>query len=83
MYGIPDGELPSVGKLEMAWVQTPLPPVNLNATKSEMDVVKHENDNDVMALDSSPVRGGGNHHHGHGHGMGDDLDYDVAEDYVT
>ncbi|KAI9746225.1 MAG: hypothetical protein M1818_000906 [Claussenomyces sp. TS43310] len=28
MYGTPNGEIPSVGKVDMAWVQTPLPPVD-------------------------------------------------------
>src|SRR5580700_957750 len=30
MYGTSNGEIPSVGKVELAWVQTPLPPVNLS-----------------------------------------------------
>ncbi|TVY15741.1 putative RNA-binding protein [Lachnellula arida] len=32
MYGLPGGELPSVGKVDMAWVQTPLPPTNLSTS---------------------------------------------------
>lgn len=34
MYGLPGGELPSVGKVDMAWVQTPLPPINPSASTS-------------------------------------------------
>ncbi|RDW92171.1 hypothetical protein BP5796_01565 [Coleophoma crateriformis] len=34
MYGTPGCEIPSVGKVDMTWVQTPLPPVSLNNTTS-------------------------------------------------
>lgn len=30
MFGTTNGEIPSAGKVDMAWVQMPLPPVNLN-----------------------------------------------------
>ncbi|CAG8952501.1 hypothetical protein HYFRA_00001248 [Hymenoscyphus fraxineus] len=90
MYGSPDGELPGVGKVEMAWVQTPLPPV-ASSTNPHVPSVKSEphadvklEDEDPMALDSSPVRApGGAHAQVGAGGMGDDLDYDVAEDYVS
>ncbi|PQE23227.1 hypothetical protein CJF31_00006960 [Rutstroemia sp. NJR-2017a BVV2] len=81
MYGLPNGEIPSVGKVELAWMQTPLPPVNLSkpeaATTSKMEDVE----GDAMADDSSPTHGNG--------GAGpandqrdarEDIDYDVADD---
>lgn len=34
MYGTPNGEIPSVGKVDLAWVQTPLPPVNLSPSNN-------------------------------------------------
>jgi hypothetical protein len=73
MYGLPGGELPSVGKVDLAWIQTPLPPVNLAAKAlNGEDVMMDEGD--AMAHTSSPARGG------HGHEQHENLDYDVADD---
>lgn len=79
MYGTTNGEIPSVGKVEMAWVQTPLPPVNLSnkptsVTKPEPSDVMHIDEGDAMAQDSSPMQGSG---HGQEH---QELDYDIADD---
>ncbi|KUJ10326.1 RNA-binding domain-containing protein [Mollisia scopiformis] len=57
----PDNEIPSVGKVEMSWIQTPLPPVNLTpkpsstAIKVDDDTAMDEGD----AMASSPVQAGG------------------------
>lgn len=77
MYGIVDGMIPNVGKVELSWIQTPLPPVNLNKT-----VIKTENGTDDTAMDegdamapvSSPA------HHTHGNEQAENIDYDVADD---
>ncbi|KAH6666192.1 hypothetical protein B0J14DRAFT_604393 [Halenospora varia] len=81
MYGLPNGEVPSVGKPEMAWVSTPLPPVNLPAGgsgggsfggKREDDAEMGEGD--AMAMDSREVHGGlDGEEQQH-------IDYDVADD---
>lgn len=46
----PNSEIPSVGKVDMSWIQTPLPPVNLTpkplhtTTKIEEDTTMDEGD---------------------------------------
>jgi RNA-binding protein 26 len=79
MYGANNGEIPSAGKVEMAWVQTPLPPINLtskptSAAKADSSDGMQIDDGDAMAQDSSPIQGSG-----HGHEQ-QELDYDVADD---
>lgn len=39
MYGTTNSEIPGVGKVELAWIQTPLPPV---ALPPAIPAVKHE-----------------------------------------
>jgi len=84
MYGTPGGQIPSVGKVELAWVQTPLPPINLSTKtpllKSEVEAKPESEDSpmegDAMAHDSSPA-----HALGHGHDPAqENIDYDVADD---
>jgi RNA-binding protein 26 len=79
MYGTNNGEIPSAGKVEMAWVQTPLGPVNLSSKPTSG--VKPENsdgmqidEGDAMVQDSSSMQGSG-----HGQEQ-QELDYDVADD---
>ncbi|KAK0102972.1 hypothetical protein ONS96_005589 [Cadophora gregata f. sp. sojae] len=74
------GEIPSAGKVEVAWVKTPLPPVTTPATKaiqSKNDEDTNMDEGDAMAT-GSPARGvaaaEGNHEHQ------ENLDYDVADD---
>ena len=77
MYGIPGGEIPSVGKVELTWIQTSLPPVNLatkNLTRNENFDDAAMDDGDAMAHTSSPALGG------HGHDHQESIDYDVADD---
>lgn len=79
MYSATNGEIPSVGKVELSWIQTPLTPVKLNA---EGKVVKVEDtemgEGDAMASTSPAVGSGG--HGGPERGGGDHLDYDVADE---
>jgi RNA-binding protein 26 len=79
MYGIPNGEIPSIGKVELSWIQTPLPPVTLPAKTS---LAKNSDDDvqmdygDAMAATSSPAHAGG----GEQQEPLENLDYDVADD---
>ena len=79
MYGVSNGEIPSVGKVELSWIQKPLPPVMLpgktNSAKNGDDDVQM-NDGDAMIATSSPVQGGG----GEQQEQQENLDYDVADD---
>ncbi|KAG9234951.1 hypothetical protein BJ875DRAFT_375332 [Amylocarpus encephaloides] len=75
MYSLTDGEIPGAGKVEMSWVQTPLPPVNLPPPGGPKRDEQDEGD-DVMAMDDSPVRTK-NEREPVG---GDNLDYDAADD---
>jgi RNA-binding protein 26 len=80
MYGITNGEIPSVGKVDLAWIQTPLPPVTLpaktNVVKNSDDDVRMD-DGDAMASTSSPAphNGGGGQQE-----QQENIDYDVADD---
>ncbi|EKD19717.1 uncharacterized protein L3040_001935 [Drepanopeziza brunnea f. sp. 'multigermtubi'] len=76
------GELPSAGKVELAWVKTPLPPIVREAPKPF--VIKAEEDTqmedgDAMAA-SSPVVGHGRGNAEGNHDQQENLDYDVADD---
>lgn len=56
----PNSEIPSVGKVDMSWIQTPLPPVNL--APKPMSTIKIEEDTNMDegdAMASSPTHGGG------------------------
>jgi RNA-binding protein 26 len=73
MYGLPGGELPSVGKVELAWVQTPLPPINLSTAIKSEDSAMDEGDAMVSAS-MMPA------HADVKREQVENLDYDVAED---
>lgn len=79
MYGVPNGEIPSVGKVELSWIQKPLPPVSLpgktSFAKNGDDDVQMD-DGDAMAVTSSPAQGVG----GEQQEQQENLDYDVADD---
>jgi hypothetical protein len=59
VYGLPNGEIPGVaGKVEVAWVQTPLPPVKPpgsgaagNADENQRPAAGSSKADDVMAVD--------------------------------
>ncbi|CZR62353.1 uncharacterized protein PAC_12250 [Phialocephala subalpina] len=88
----PNSEIPSVGKVDMAWIQTPLPPVTLqttstptpkqsiSATTIKVDEDTNMDEGDAMA--SSPANGGGEGGVVAGgeeqHIGGGNYDYDVA-----
>ena len=74
MYGLPGGEIPSAGKVELTWIQTPLPPVNLAAMKAIKDEDTTMDEGDALAETSSPARGGSSHE------QQENIDYDVADD---
>jgi hypothetical protein len=80
MYGIPTGEIPSVGKVELSWIQTPLPPITLpaktNVARNGDDDIQMD-DGDAMASTSSPAHGGGG---GGQQEQQENIDYDVADD---
>lgn len=54
---MPDNELPGVGKVELAWIQKPLPPVTLpSAVKTEDDTSSPAKDgemNDSSMMESN------------------------------
>ena len=80
MYGTPGSEIPSVGKVDMAWMSTPLPPVNLAnlaakfKAESYGDGDVHMDDGNVI-MTSSPARPTGGQQE-----EGENVDYDVADD---
>ncbi|RDL38838.1 uncharacterized protein BP5553_03178 [Venustampulla echinocandica] len=76
MRSLSDGEIPSVGKVELAWVQTPLPPVNLNNTSKPHGDDTAMDEGDAMAMESSPPRGMASHERE----PMENLDYDIADD---
>lgn len=84
------GELPAIGKVEMSWMQTPLPPI-VAAPARPVAPIKHENghaDEDVqmeegdamvMTASSTNHRATEQTHHTGGDQQ-ENLDYDVADD---
>lgn len=73
MFGLSNNEIPSVGKVELAWVQTPLPPVNLfNTNNKTEDSIMDEGD--AMMSVSMPA------HNDAKREQMENLDYDVADD---
>jgi RNA-binding protein 26 len=76
MYGVENNDIPGIGKVELSWIQTPLPPIDLAKT-----IIRAENgedtpmdEGDAMAPISSPA------HHAPGHEQTENIDYDVADD---
>lgn len=77
MYGTPGCDIPGVGKVEMAWAKTPLPPVDLEKLKA-----KQADDMDYEAGTADDAYSG---YGGNGNGVGaagqeQEMDYDVADD---
>lgn len=85
MFGLQNGEIPSVGKVDLSWIQTPLPPVTLPNTQSSSGAGRTESDvkmesgmeGDAMAQDSHSMGMGGN---GGERDTQENIDYDVAGD---
>lgn len=95
MYGTSNGELPGIGKVELSWIQTPLPPVNLPSAGgagggATPDVKKHEaedthmdgeGEGDAMAQEQGGSTAGGGGGGGQKVEQGQQqLDYDVGDD---
>jgi hypothetical protein len=72
MFGLSNNEIPSVGKVELAWVQTPLPPVTLSNTNKTEDSIMDEGD--AMMSASMPAHSDAKRE------QMENLDYDVADD---
>jgi RNA-binding protein 26 len=81
-----NGEIPSIGKVEMAWMQTPLAPITrapfkpvTAARNGNADEDTQMEEGDAMVSTSSPAQ----HLPSGEHAGGDqqeNLDYDVADD---
>lgn len=85
-YGLPGGELPGVGKIEMSWVQQPLPPVDLSKFQVNQGVEGsgQGDDGDVDMGGGGGGEGDVGEQMGGGNGGGqmmaqDELDYDNGE----
>ncbi|TAQ90240.1 hypothetical protein B7494_g1407 [Chlorociboria aeruginascens] len=74
MFG---GEIPSIGKVDFAWVQTPLPPVNL-ASKAVGG--KNEDDSPMDEGDAMAESSSSHNHAAHSQEQQENIDYDVADD---
>ncbi|QSZ33926.1 hypothetical protein DSL72_005505 [Monilinia vaccinii-corymbosi] len=85
MFGLQHGEIPSVGKVDLSWIKTPLPPVTLPNTQSssggaraELDVKMESGmEGDAMAQDSNSISMSGA---GGEREIQENIDYDVAGD---
>lgn len=88
MYGTHGGEIPGVGKAELAWIQTPLPPVAIAGAASAAtpatptsakDDVSMDDEGDAMAQQEAASPGARG---ARAQEMLDErnLDYDVADD---
>ncbi|KAJ8070776.1 hypothetical protein OCU04_001140 [Sclerotinia nivalis] len=85
MFGLQNGEIPSVGKVDLSWIQTPLPPVTLPNTQNPSGGSRTESDvkmeggmeGDAMAQDSHLMNMSGT---GGERDMQENIDYDVAGD---
>lgn len=85
MYGTANSVIPNAGKVEMAWVQMPLAPVNLSKAppiSSNQGQGQGQGNDDMMDMSmqnsaqSQSQSGGG----GQGSERQQDLDYDVGDD---
>lgn len=81
MYSTPGCEIPGVGKADFAWVSTPLPPVNLDAssgaTKKEAeDTAMGDGDGDAMAGTYGNAGAAAE-----GAAEREELDYDVGDEW--
>lgn len=85
MFGLANGEIPSVGKVDLSWIQTTLPPVASTNTQNSSAGNKPELDakteggieGDVIAQDSNTMSVGGA---GGERDVQENIDYDVAGD---
>jgi RNA-binding protein 26 len=84
MFGTPSGEIPSVGKVELFWIQTPLPPVTpitpTAALSKGEDIAMGMGMDEGDAMASGPVNGGVRSGQAQEQQDNANLDYDVADD---
>lgn len=90
VQGTPGSEIPSVGKVDMSWVQTPLPPMNLAGSKptpipnlqQQKLEEKFEPTEDVQMPDEGDAMatGGVSAARGLEREAHEHIDYDVADD---
>ena len=79
MYGTPGGEIPSVGKVEMVWVQDSLPATSLANKRSPAKFDGNE-DTAMDEGDAMAHVAGSGHGDGYGKEQPESIDYDVADD---
>lgn len=78
-HGLPKGELPGVGKIEMSWIRTPLPPIDMSKYHKTVGVeLKEEEDTEMGNGDGGQQNGGGRD--AEQHDVQQDLDYDTSEE---
>lgn len=83
MYGLTNGEIPSAGRVELSWVQTPLPPVSL---PTKVAVAAKPDNVDGMQVDQADEIGhtsssvSGSAHIQEPQQQHQELDYDYADD---
>lgn len=78
MYGLPNNELPGVGKVELAWIQKPLPPVTLPLPiKNEEDTSSPAKDSEMN--DSSMVESNDDGQGEQNGGGGMQIEHDTTE----
>lgn len=78
-YGLPNGELPGIGKVEMSWMKTPLPQIDLSKHQQNGGV----NNGDDVDMENEQKNGDyaeQHNNHQHQEGRQQDLDYDVEEE---
>lgn len=89
MYSTPGCEIPSVGRVEMAWVKNALPQPATSSNTNSSSPIKSETINashkDVNMLDEGgDAMSGSRNSNGNGGGIeretNQNLDYDVADD---
>lgn len=79
MYSISGGEIPAVGKVELAWVQTPASTANLT---NKADTGKQDGDEDTGMGDGDAMAQVEDFRHQgeYSKEQPENIDYDVADD---
>ena len=90
MFSPSGGEIPGVGKVELSWIQTPLPPVTVASTATATtpitptatggDISMGMDEGDAMAQDETHHEAPSSARNQHQQREERNLDYDVADD---